>query len=179
MSLDSSKQNILRERAQKLAARGVGTAPRAVYERVALVEAGGERYALAVAHVREIVRATPIAPLPDLPAFMLGVCAVRGELVSVVDLAELRGHGRTGESELLAIIEVSGRVVGLLFTSLLGLRDIFEDELVRALTEEDLTPAFIRAITKDGTSLLALDQLLASESLLVGRRERKSLEVEP
>jgi chemotaxis signal transduction protein len=148
-----------------------------VYERVALVEAGGERYALAVAHVREIVRATPIAPLPDLPAFMLGICAVRGELVSVVELAELRGHGRTGESELLAIIEVSGRVVGLLFTSLLGLRDIFEDEL--ALADEGLTPAFIRAITKDGTSLLALDRLLASESLLVGRREHRSVEDEP
>jgi CheB methylesterase/CheW-like domain len=89
MSLDPQKQALLDERARKLATRETNAAPRELFDRVTLVEVGREVYGLSLGHLREIARATPIAALPGLPSFILGVTAIRGELVSVVDLAEL------------------------------------------------------------------------------------------
>ena len=172
MSEDSAKLSILRERAKKLAARGAASISRTLYERVVVVEAGHERYGLPVSRLREIAHKTRVTPLPGLPHFMPGVAAVRGELVSVVDLAELRGKGRTGDSAFLAIVEVERRVLALSFSELLQMRDVFEDELVDGLGNGDRSRAFTRAVTSDGTSLLDLDQLLQSNSLIVGGNGR-------
>lgn len=172
MSHDSAKLNVLKERARRLSARGTDSVSRTLYERIVLVEAGRERYGLSVSRLREIAHKTPITPLPGLPHFMPGVAAVRGELVSVVDLAELRGRGRTGDSAFLAIVEVEQRIIALSFSELLQLRDVFEDELVGGLGSGDLSQAFIRAVTNDGTSLLDLEQLLRSERLIVGNIAR-------
>jgi purine-binding chemotaxis protein CheW len=46
----------------------------------------GAEYAIALANVREIAHAPLITPLPRVPAWLLGVCNVRGDIVSVVDL---------------------------------------------------------------------------------------------
>jgi chemotaxis signal transduction protein len=103
---------------------------------------------------------------------MLGVAAVRGELVSVVDLAELRGAGRTGSSAFFALVESSGRAIALTFNVLLETRDVFQDELVSGLPALELTRAFARAVTRDGVSLLDVDALLSSELVLVGQSTR-------
>jgi len=174
MSQLSTKQAILRERAQKLAARQHGQAQRALYERAVIIEIGRERYGLPLAQVREITRATPISPLPHLPACMLGICAVRGELVSVLDLAELRGHGRIGSSPFFALAESAGRVIALTFNALLEMRDVFQDELVAGLPAAELARSFTRAVTHDSVNLLDLDQLLSSELVLVGQTNARS-----
>lgn len=164
----SEKQALLRARAQALAARGSQTSTRRVYERIVLIEAGSERYGLALAELREIALATAVTPLPGLPDFMPGVSAVRGEIVSVVDLAELRGHGRTGNATYFAVVEVSGRALALWFSHLLQMRDVFEDELIEL--GDELAQTFVRAVTQDRTTILDVRRLLASEHLLVGKR---------
>ena len=46
----------------------------------------GAPYAVAVERVREIVRMKEITPVPRVPAAVLGVVELRGEIVQVVDL---------------------------------------------------------------------------------------------
>jgi purine-binding chemotaxis protein CheW len=169
MSPPVDKQSILRERAHQLLARRNDMAGRELYERVVVVEVGRERFGLPLSRLREIVRATPISRLPDLPACMLGICAVRGELVSVVDLAELHGSGRVGSSPFLALMANARRTVGLTFNALLEMRDVFRDELITGLPEAELARACTRAVTRDGISLLDVDGLLSSELVLVGK----------
>lgn len=43
-------------------------------------------FALPLNHVTEIDYLPEITPLPNLPRWVLGICSVRGEIVSVVDL---------------------------------------------------------------------------------------------
>lgn len=47
---------------------------------------GDDVYAVALTSVREILSPPPITPVPRAPAAVLGVCSVRGLLVTVVDL---------------------------------------------------------------------------------------------
>lgn len=164
----SDKQAILRARAEALATRGAQTVTRRVYERIVLIEAGSERYGLPLLQLREIALATSVTPLPGMPDFMPGVSAVRGEIVPVVDLAELRGHGRTGDATYFAVVEVSGRALALWFRNLLQMRDVFEDELIDL--GDELAQTFVRAVTQDRTSILDLPRLVASERMLVGTR---------
>lgn len=44
-------------------------------------------------HVREVVRLSPLTPLPRSPSFLLGVCGHRGEVLPVVDLLRFLGKG--------------------------------------------------------------------------------------
>jgi chemotaxis signal transduction protein len=174
MSQGPDKQSVLRERAQKLKARRVDAPQRELFERIVTIEVGRERFGLPLSRLREITRATPISPLPNLPACMLGICALRGELLSVLDLAELRGSGRTGSSPFFALVESRERMVALTFNALLEMRDVFRDDLVGGVPAAELARAFARAITHDGVNLLDVDRLLASELVLVGRHERRS-----
>ena len=45
-----------------------------------------DTYAVPVERVREIVRQRPITPVPRVPVEILGVVALRGDIVQVVDL---------------------------------------------------------------------------------------------
>jgi len=47
---------------------------------------GTVRYAVSIAHVKEVLRALPVAPVPRVPSAVLGVADYRGELAVVLDL---------------------------------------------------------------------------------------------
>lgn len=74
-------------------------------------------------NVREVFRAGPLTPLPRLPAFVMGVCGHRGEVLPVVDLLRLLGKGEAkvglrtrlfvGISATLQVAVVTDAVVGL------------------------------------------------------------------
>lgn len=49
-------------------------------------EASGQRYGIAAADVRELVRAVTIVPLPHAPAIIEGIINVRGQIVPVLDI---------------------------------------------------------------------------------------------
>jgi purine-binding chemotaxis protein CheW len=96
---------------------------------------GEEAYALPVERVREIVRMRPLTPVPRVPAEVLGVVSLRGEIVEVVDLRVRLGLPSTGPVRRTRIIVLhgdSGRVTGLLV-----------DEVTKVLRvpESDLRPA--------------------------------------
>lgn len=53
---------------------------------ILVFEVQGQRYGLAVADVREVLRAVSLTPLPRAPAIIEGVIDLRGALVPVLDL---------------------------------------------------------------------------------------------
>lgn len=60
--------------------------------------AGNELFALDLGHIREIVKAPHITPLPGALCHQLGLVALRGKLLSVFDLAALI-LGKPGPTE--------------------------------------------------------------------------------
>jgi purine-binding chemotaxis protein CheW len=74
-------------------------------------------YALAVERVREIVRLRPITPVPRLPAAVVGVISLRGQILQVIDLRRrlgLPGAQGARRARIVVAHDGDGRVAGIL-----------------------------------------------------------------
>jgi purine-binding chemotaxis protein CheW len=97
--------------------RSVGThameEPRAGALDVLIFRLWGERYAVPLAQVREVVRVVAITRLADSSALLEGVVDVRGELVPVLDLRALLGCAPKAVelSDELVFIAAGGRTL--------------------------------------------------------------------
>jgi purine-binding chemotaxis protein CheW len=76
---------------------------------------GSEEYAVAIRHVREVIKSPPVTEVPRAPHHILGVVTVRGEVVAVIDprrrLALPEGGRREGK---VVILDVGDGPCGLL-----------------------------------------------------------------
>jgi chemotaxis signal transduction protein len=65
---------------------------------------GGEEYAIEMQYIREVFIIREITPVPGVPDFIAGICAVRGEIISVVDLRTLFSIPEHGLTDLNRVI---------------------------------------------------------------------------
>ena len=73
-------------------------------------------YAIELRKIREILSPPPLTPVPRADADVLGVCSVRGLLVTVFDIRRrlrLEEHAPTRRSRILLANTATGEVVGL------------------------------------------------------------------
>src|SRR5258707_7306302 len=123
---EDEKRNTLRARAKVLARElkrdGSGEGLLEIIEFVV----ASEKYGVESSYVREVYPLKELTPLPGVPAFILGVINVRGQIVSVVDPKRFFGLPEKGLTDLNKVILMSdGRMeFGLLADAVLGLRDI-------------------------------------------------------
>jgi purine-binding chemotaxis protein CheW len=78
---------------------------------------GTDAYAVELARIREIVSSPPVTEVPRSPSDIVGICSVRGLLVTVVDLRQRLGLPQIPPTKLSRILLTntdSGEVVGLL-----------------------------------------------------------------
>ncbi len=96
---------ILRRRAESLAAEAV---EESAENRMPLLlfRLDEEWYAVKVSDVREIFQEYTVTPIPCVPGFILGVVNIRGEIISVTDVAVLMGldPAAAGSDEAPAIV---------------------------------------------------------------------------
>ena len=104
-------------------------------QRVLVFTLDGARYALPVERVREIVRHRSITPVPRVPAAVLGVISLRGQVIQVIDPRPRLAlpAARPGSSARIVVAhDGEGRVAGILVDSV---------EEVVAVAEEGLRQA--------------------------------------
>lgn len=100
---------------------------------------GNEIYAFPVLDVREIIRFSPITPVPSMPAHVLGVINLRGSVVPILDLRAkfALAQGKYGERACVIVVQVNKPSGG---TCLLGaLVDTVEEVL--SLNQDEIKPA--------------------------------------
>jgi len=120
-------------------------------------------YAIAVEHVREIVRMRPLTRVPRAPDWMLGVIALRGEVVEVVDLRRRLGVDSVEPDRSSRIIVLHGdgeRVTGILVDSV---KDVFRVSEEAVLEAEDFEFSSVVGMCQRGDefiSILDVDRLL-------------------
>jgi purine-binding chemotaxis protein CheW len=90
--LDQTAEEVLARRAASLAQEAVDDN---AGDQVALLlfRLGVEWYAVRVSDVREIYQEYEVTPVPCVPEFIQGVVSIRGEILSVTDLAKTMGVG--------------------------------------------------------------------------------------
>jgi purine-binding chemotaxis protein CheW len=120
------------------------------------VEVGGAPYALPIQRVREIVRLRPITPMPRVPALVLGVISLRGEVVQVVELRQRLGCDSVPPAASARIVVMhgdEGPVVGLLVDAVTEVLRIPQDELTDAPGD---AADCVRAICRRGTRFVSV-----------------------
>lgn len=123
----------------------------------------GSPYAIPVERVREIVRMRGITPMPHVPAAILGVIALRGEIVQVVDLRmrlRLDTPDSARSSRVIVLHGDDDRVTGVLVDGVEEVLRVAEDE-IRPATGGDAS--FVSELVVRGgefVSLIDLDRVL-------------------
>lgn len=162
MSDVSGVEEILRRRAEQLARLPLQPDTGDEVE-VLACQMGDERYAVETRHLRAVQWASAITPVPCTPSFVVGIVSVRGEIVTLLDLATMIGLRTV---PLLA----SDRPVPVLLLGLAGMRaGLVVDEVlgVERLKLEALKVApsgreFVRGVGERDTVLLDVEALLGS-----------------
>lgn len=91
-------------------------------ERCLVVRAGGARFALPLPNVRDALRPLPVTALPSAPEWVAGVCNVRGDIVTVIDLAAFLELGEQAQPRGLVIATAGELVFGLVVDEIVGIR---------------------------------------------------------
>jgi chemotaxis signal transduction protein len=169
---EQKREQVLRARAERLARVDRRGEAGEVVAQVAVIAVGGERFGVPAERIRELVDVPAIASLPDLPGWLPGIAQIRGELVSVVDLARLFGIVAEKAADeapgCLVVVECAAGPLGLLAGGNLGFRVVRSTEIAEGFsqsTSRDDRP--VRFITRDLCAVLDLDRLAADERLVV------------
>lgn len=121
---EARRRRVLEERARLVAdARDV--------ERVETIPVlafavGGERYAIAIESVGQVLEAKGLAPLPAAPPWLLGAMVARTRIIPVLDLRQLLGLEGGGLSDLVKVVvaEHGGEAFGLAVEGIEGRVDV-------------------------------------------------------
>ena len=95
----------------------------------------GNAYAIAVERVREIVRMRDLTRVPRAPAWLLGVVALRGEVVEVIDLRlrlALPARKSDRSSRIIMLHGDDDRVTGVLVDSVQEVYRVSEEAILPA-----------------------------------------------
>jgi purine-binding chemotaxis protein CheW len=125
------------------------------------VDAG--EYAIPVERIREIVRLATITRVPRTPDWLVGVVALRGEIVEVVDLRSRLGLSKGEATRANRIVVIHGDdegVAGLLVDSVKGVLRAREREILPAQGHEFRAVVELAPSGDGFVSILDLDRVV-------------------
>ncbi|MEG6552137.1 chemotaxis protein CheW [Desulfocurvibacter africanus] len=114
-----------------------------------------------------------LTPIPCVPPFIMGVTALRGRVVAIMDLPLFLGldAGLVPETPAVVIARGHGLETALLADEVLGVQSLAETDKLPAPANLPLAlAALCRGVTTQGWLLLDGDALLTDQNLLVEER---------
>lgn len=122
---DEGGRKILAERAEKLAVPGAEPIEAGIVE-VLRFQLAYQEYAIEMGYVKEVILTGEITPVPGAPPFISGICAARGQIISLVDLRVLFALPEQGLTDLNRVIVITdGHVTfGILADNITGIGTI-------------------------------------------------------
>jgi len=160
MSVDTATEALLKRRAEQLA-RQTESEESGTHVEVLVCRLGSERYAIETRSLRSVQWASGMVAVPCTPPFVLGIVSVRGEIVTLLDLATMLGLKSApaeAESYPLLLLGLPGVRAGLVVDEIIGAETLDLDSLQPTLSGRDFT----RGIAAGPTVLLDLEQLFTS-----------------
>ncbi|MPZ47144.1 MAG: chemotaxis protein CheW [Betaproteobacteria bacterium] len=162
-------ERILKARARQLARPAAAEGANAFIDVLAF-RLGAETYAVEPQHVARVHVLEHLTPLPGLPAFVLGIARVRGEIVSVLDLRSLFELPERGLGQLnrLIVLQSAHMRFGLLADAIEGMRRLPRGGLVASLpTLEGVRARYLLGVSEERIVVLDAARLLADERLVI------------
>jgi purine-binding chemotaxis protein CheW len=163
-------QRILKARALALAQEPAPV--QAAIESLEVVEfvLAHERYAIESRFISEVAVLESLTPLPCVPAFVLGIVNLRGEMLSVIDLKrffELPDRG-LGDLNKIIVLRSGETLFSVLADAIVGVRRIMLADIHPSLpTLTGIRKEYLKGITAERLIVLDAEKLRADESIIV------------
>ena len=140
--------------------------------RLLVFRVGGERFAVELVLVDEVIDTPSVQPIPDAPEGVYGVATVRGELVTIYDPhVVLHVEGRVDGTALL--FARNGRRVALLVDDVYDAMTVAEDEVLRPPGASSAADGIlVGLIRRDGELIALLDADALLDAVAAGDGER-------
>jgi purine-binding chemotaxis protein CheW len=92
---------------------------------------GEEEYAVAVDAVKEVLKNRDLTPVPNAPDYVLGVMALRGPILPIIDLGKRLGlpPGITNEKTRIIVVSVNDEDAGIRVDRVTGVVKIASDAI--------------------------------------------------
>jgi chemotaxis signal transduction protein len=139
------------------------------YPEILRFQLGYVEYAVEMQYVREVILTGEITPVPGVPAFITGISAVRGKIISLVDLRKFFGIPEFGLTDFNRVIILSDRKMtfGLLTDRILGTshlkKPLPEEETETLIPKSHLIGITGNVIVIDAKALLTDGRMLINE----------------
>lgn len=133
-----------------------------------------ELYAIGSEHVAQVLPLSQYTPLPNTPAYVLGIVNVRGRIVSVLDLRVLFELPIVGLSErsFLLVLQSADMEFGLLIDRVLGVAQIRRGTLQSGLSNlSGVRAKYLLGVTREQWTVLDGARLLGDSNLCVMTEE--------
>jgi len=119
---------------------------------------GGEEYAVTVDDVREVLNLRDLTPVPNTPAYVLGVTSLRGAMLPVVDLCKRLGltPGVRDDKSRIIVVNPDEEDVGLIVDRVTGVLRIMPDAVKPAPENVEQGAEFLRGIVRRDDKLYIL-----------------------
>jgi len=161
---------ILRARARALAQEPVQAGAAKALLEIVEFSLASETYGLESAFVREVYPLNDFTPIPGVPAFVLGIVNVRGQILSIIDLKKFFDLPDKGLGQLnkLIILRNEQMELGILADDILGARSIELEALQAAPpTVSGIGAGYLRGVTAERVVILDAEKLLNDEQIVV------------
>ncbi len=145
-----------------------------IKEEVQLVvfKIGDEEFGVEINQVREIVKLVSITRMPKAPVFIEGVVNLRGQIITVIDLAkrlDLPSTGKTDSTRIM-VVEVGEDTVGMIVDSVSEVLRLSTDNIedTPALIDTEVHEQYLRGVGKSEDRLLILldlNEVLSTEEI--------------
>lgn len=178
-----NRSEIRRDRATILRQRALGHArvpeagsTAADFLEVVEFSLAGERYAIEIGCVSEVLLFSNCTPLPCAPAFVAGLVNVRGRILHVIQLGGFFDLPLRGIVDLhhILIVHYGAVELGILADLVTGLRRVRRGDLQSSLpTLTGIRAEYLKGVTADRLVVLDVARILAD------RRQIVHEEVEP
>lgn len=114
--------SLLDERAKKIAQPEEGLSETEILE-ILKFRLAYREYAIEMQHIREVILTGEITPVPGTPDYISGICVVRGEIISLVDLRVLLSIPEKGLTDLNRVIVMTNHTLtfGILADHITGI----------------------------------------------------------
>lgn len=132
---------------------------------------GNEQYGIEILKVQEIRGYDAVTQIANMPAFIKGVVNLRGKIVPIVDLRIKFNLGKVEYNEftVVIILNLSGRIVGIVVDGVSDVRELSEEHLreVPALVTRIDTKYIVGLATIEQEMLILVDieRLMTSDEM--------------
>ncbi len=127
-----------------------------------------QKYAIEMRFIREVILTREITPVPGTPDFIAGICPVRGEIISLVDLRELLQLSGTGLTDFNQVIVISNNTVtfGILADQISEVWQISPDQ-IGSPGDIHGGSRFLLPVTDESFQLINAEILLSDPGMII------------